>query len=112
MVIIQQDETEEQVVNPPQPAKSAKSSASSNVDGNKEASDGFETASDAELGSDGENDDDGGAGACSHGGDAQKESEKQNHPQEEAPRSDSSEVVSNSEDAKQVRFGCLYCVID
>ncbi|KAF7845519.1 Tetratricopeptide repeat protein 1 [Senna tora] len=88
MVVIQQEETEEQVVNP--------------FDANKEASDGFETASDAELGSDGEDD---GAGACSRGGDAQNEPGRQHQNPEQVQgiplSSDSSEDALNSEELKQ-----------
>ncbi|KAK4270291.1 hypothetical protein QN277_023344 [Acacia crassicarpa] len=89
MALIQQEETEEKVVNPSESAKTAKSSASSNVDDHKEASDGFETASDTELGSDAE--------------DTHKEREQQHQHQElsNPPGTDSSEEASHDEELKQ-----------
>ncbi|KAI9112304.1 hypothetical protein K1719_016827 [Acacia pycnantha] len=89
MALNQQEETEEKVVNPLESAQTAKSSASSNVDDRKEASDGFETASDTELGSDAE--------------DAHKEREQQHQHQElsNPPGTDSSEEASHDEELKQ-----------
>ncbi|XP_054779842.1 uncharacterized protein LOC129287644 isoform X2 [Prosopis cineraria] len=87
MVLIQQEEvgTEERVVNLSESAETAKSSASSNVDDSKEASDGFETASDTELG-------------------GEVEEREQQHQHQELgipPGTDSSEEASHDEELKQ-----------
>ncbi|XP_028783410.1 tetratricopeptide repeat protein 1 isoform X1 [Neltuma alba] len=91
MVVIQPEETETErkVVNPSESAKTAKSSASSHVDDHKEASDGFETASDTELGSDAE--------------DTHNERGQQHQDQEVGipPGTESSEEASHDEELKQ-----------
>ncbi|KAI4356447.1 hypothetical protein L6164_000469 [Bauhinia variegata] len=103
MVLMQQEDTEEQNVNLPK----SQALKSTNCDADREASDGFETASEAELGSDG--DDDGGENEQKEHPLQQQDSrgEREHKQQQRLERSvpqekgDSSGDASNNEDMIQ-----------
>lgn len=99
MVVIehQQTEDEEQTSNPPK-AVTAKSST---ADAGKDVSDGFETASDAELGSDGDDNDGEDGGVERSRGEEQPRQQEQELDQ---ALCDSSNDASNSEELAQVLF--------
>ncbi|KAF5471400.1 hypothetical protein F2P56_008206 [Juglans regia] len=97
MVVIEVDETNN--VNPPK-SKSKSRSASTSASANRDASDGFETASDAELPSDGDDED-----YNNDGGEARKIGEQQQaqgelEDQTVAPQAQS-EGTLNDDDRKQ-----------
>ncbi|KAJ7955704.1 Tetratricopeptide repeat protein 1 [Quillaja saponaria] len=126
MVVIQLEETEQNNVNHSKPATET-STAAVNADGNREVSDGFETASDGELGSD--DDKENGASTLGKEHEEQKqgqEQQKEQHQKQQEveqgqeqqeehhqkqqeleqeqgipPKSDSSEDVVKDEESKQ-----------
>lgn len=109
MVVIEVEETNN--VNPPK-SKAKSRSASTSASANRDASDGFETASDAELPSDGDDEDynNDGGGARNIGEQQQPQGELED--QTVAPQAQS-EGTLNDDDRKQVsscfaaRFLCL-----
>ncbi|CAL0324428.1 unnamed protein product [Lupinus luteus] len=89
------DENEHTAIPPKSAATAAAKSSTSDVDTGKEASDGFETASDAELGSE-----DGGDGGDAVEEQPRQQGQEQDQDQKQVVR-DASDDVSNSEELIQ-----------
>ncbi|KAG7961053.1 hypothetical protein I3843_10G158600 [Carya illinoinensis] len=98
MVVIEVEETN--TINPPK-TKSKSRSASTSANANKDASDGFETASDAELPSDGDDEDynNDGEGARNIGEQQQPQGELEHETV--APQAQSEGTLNDDDDRKQ-----------